>query len=264
MDDVEEAVIEAPARPELTTYEDLAGRIEHQMLSPALHEDQIIDACRMSWECGLGAICVRPTDVDTAVRILGSAPVKIGSVAGFPHGTSTTATKLYEGRDLLRRGAKEVSLMVNVSKMISRQFQHVEVEIRQMADSCIENGATLKVIYETGVMTEEMIIILSKIVKRTGTRVAVASTGYGPPYTMDHLKLMRRILRDQADLQAGAKSLEDALKLYDAGCDRISTTAAEPMVTEWKRVLAERAKAAAGELETPAPVSFPRSTVIRS
>ena len=184
--------------------------------------------------------------MDTAVRILGSAPVKIGSMAGLPPGTSTTATKLYEGRDLLRRGAKEVSLMVNVSKMISRQFQHVEVEIRQMADSCIENGAALKVIYEA----DEMIIILSKIVKRTGTKVAVASTGYGPPYTLDHLKLMRRILRDQADLQAGAKSLEDALKLYEAGCDRISTTAAEPMVTEWKRLLAERAKAAAATGKT--------------
>ena len=57
-------------------------------------------------------------------------------------------------------------------------------------------------IYEAGVMNEEIIIILSKIVKRTGTHVVLASTGYGPPYTLDNLKLMR-ILRDQADLQAG-------------------------------------------------------------
>ncbi len=238
MDHREEAVTQ------LSTYADLAGRMEHQLLLPTLNEDQVIDGCRMAWEAGVAACCVRPVDVDTAVRILGSSPVKIGSVVGFPHGSSNTATKLYEGRDLLRRGAHELSMVVNVGKFASRQFQHVETEILQMADSCRQSNATLKIIYECAIMTDEWKIILSKILKRTETPLAVLGTGFGPgpAYTMEDLALLRQILRDRAEVQvSGVTSLDEALRLCDAGANRIGTTVAEPILNDWKKHLAKLA-----------------------
>ena len=207
MDHREEAVIAVVGRPPFVTYGDLAGRLEHQLLGPTLNEDQVIDGCRMAWEMGVAACCVRPADVDTAVRILGTSPVKIGSVVGFPHGSSNTATKLYEGRDLLRRGAHELSMVVNIGKLASRQFQHVETEILQMADSCRQNNATLKIIYECSILTDEWKIILSKIVKRTETPVAVTSTGFGPgaSQSAEDLILLRQILKDRPGRHIGGR-----------------------------------------------------------
>src|SRR5690606_28758474 len=100
--------------------------------------------------------------------------------AGFPHGSSNTATKLYEGRDLLRRGAKEVSLVVNYGKMISRQFQHVETEILQMSESCHQAGAILKVIFENAYLAQDLKIILCKMCKRTDPDFAEPGTGFAP------------------------------------------------------------------------------------
>ena len=116
-----------------TTYEELAGMIEHSLVRPDLTEDLVAAGCRLAYDYRVAAAVVKPCDVDIAVRILDGSGVAVASVAGFPHGSSNTATKLYEGRDLLRRGAKEISLVVNVGKMISRQFQYVETEIMQMA-----------------------------------------------------------------------------------------------------------------------------------
>ena len=242
MDHSEETVIDALIK----TYEDLASRVEHIMLAPDMTEDQVTDGCRMAYEYGIASCCVRPSDVDAAMRILGGSPVRLGSVAGFPHGNSNTAAKLYEGRDLLRRGVRELSMVVNISKLVSRQFQHVETEILQMANSCRESGAQLKIIYECAYLTDEMKIVLSKILKRTETQYAVTSTGFAPgaPYTTDDLKLFKQVLRDRVEVQAnGVVSLDEALALYDAGCGRIGTDRAEPMLVEWKQRLAEKAKA---------------------
>ena len=92
--------------------------------------------------------------------------VRVASTVGFPHGSSNTAAKLYEGRDLLRRGAKEIDMVINIGKMISRQFQYVETELLQMAKSCQESGALLKVdLFEVS-LTEDLKIIATKICKR--------------------------------------------------------------------------------------------------
>ena len=89
------------------------------------------------------ALIVRPSDVDNALRWLGPGSLIVGSTAGYPDGSTTTGAKLYEGRDLLRRGAREIEMVVNVGKLVSRQFQYVEMELLQMAKSCHESGAPL-------------------------------------------------------------------------------------------------------------------------
>ena len=244
MDHSEEAVKE----PLIATLQDLASRMEHIMLAPDTTEDKMLDGCRMAVEYGIAACCVRPTDVDAAKRILDGSRVRLASVSGFPHGNASTGAKLYEGRDLLRRGVRELSMVVNIAKLVSRQFQHVETEILQMANSCRENAAQLKIIYECTYLTDEMKIVLSKILKRTETHYAVTSTGFAPgaPYLANDLLLLKQVLRDRVELQAnGVLSLDEALALCEAGCARIGSTATEALLVEWKQRLTERATAAA-------------------
>ena len=82
VDHSEETVIDALIK----TYEDLASRVEHIMLAPDMTEDQVTDGCRMAYEYGIASCCVRPSDVDAALRILGGSPVRLGSVAGSSPG----------------------------------------------------------------------------------------------------------------------------------------------------------------------------------
>lgn len=239
--------IQQEERAPLTTYEDVAGRLELSLTRPDLNEEQVDAACREALSLGLVAVVVRPSDVDMAVRILGGSPVAVASVAGFPHGSSNTATKLYEGRDLLRRGATEVSLVVNYGKMISRQFQHVETELLQMSESCHQAGAIFKVIFESAYLAEDLKIILCKMCKRTEADFAETDTGFGPSgYTMADLALLKSICKDVVRLKAAGApgTLEKFTEAYQAGCERFGTTDAFAVIAAWKNVLAEREAAA--------------------
>ncbi len=227
------------------TYEELAGMIEHSLVRPDMTEDQVSAGCRMAYEYRVAAAMVKPCDVDIAVRILDGSGVAVASVAGFPHGSSNTATKLYEGRDLLRRGAKEISLVVNFGKMISRQFQHVETEIMQMAESCHQSNAKCKVIFETGFLNDELKIILCKILKRAGADFAETSTAFGPAgYRAEDAAFLKTYLRGRALIKAsgGIRTLEHALAVHADGCARFGTTQTEAILDAWKAHLKEVAK----------------------
>jgi deoxyribose-phosphate aldolase len=219
--------------------------IEHSLVRPDLSEDLVSAGCRLACEFRVAAVVVKPCDVDIAVRILDGSGVAVASVAGFPHGSSNTATKLYEGRDLLRRGAKEISLVVNFGKMISRQFQYVETEIMQLAESCHQSNAKCKVIFETGFLSDEMKIILCKILKRAGADFAETCTAFGPAgYRAEDVAFLKTYLRGRAQIKAagGIRTLEQALGVHAAGCTRFGTTQTEAILNEWKAQLKEMAR----------------------
>ena len=96
-----------------------------------------------TWRCG---------------RLKGTA-VRPGAAAGFPHGSASTAVKLYEVRDLLRRGAVEIEMVIAISKMVSREFPYVQTELLQTAEACHKEGAALKVVLENAYLTDELKII---------------------------------------------------------------------------------------------------------
>jgi deoxyribose-phosphate aldolase len=156
----------AEARPPLTTYEGLAKMIDHSLVRPELTGEQVVAGCELAKRYQVASVSVRPCDVDQAVRMLGGSGVAVGSLAGFPHGSSTTAVKLYEIRDVLRRGAKEIDMVLNISKLLSRQFQYVEMELQQSAEECHKQGALLKVIFENAYLTDELKIVACRIAAR--------------------------------------------------------------------------------------------------
>lgn len=235
----------AEIRPPLETYESLSKLIELSLTQPNLTVDQVLEGLRLARSYDLAAAVVRPCDVDLAVRTLDGSGVAVASVAGFPHGSSNTATKLYEGRDLLRRGAKEIALVVNFGSLAARQFQQVEMEILQMSESCHQAGALCKVIFENGYLANDLKVILCRICKRCDVDFAETSTGFGPSAdTISDLALMKSILKDRVRMKASEFStFEQALEVYQAGCDRMQTTAPAAILDEWKRILKEREEA---------------------
>jgi len=232
------------ARPPLTTYEGLAKMIDHSLVRPELTEEQAIAGCELANRYAVASVSVRPCDIDIAVRILENSGVAAGSVSGFPHGDQNTGTKLYETRDLLRRGAKEIDMVVNISKLLSRQFQYVEMELMQMSEACHKSGALLKVILENAYLTDELKIVACRICARAEVDFVKTSTGFAPTgYTVEDLKLMRANLPDEIGVKAaaGVRTLEKALEVYDLGCARFGATATAAILDAWKARLAATA-----------------------
>src|SRR5260370_39085285 len=98
---------ERQPQPQLT-YADIAGMIEHSVLAPEATDSDVRAACELAREYRIAAVIVRPCDAEIAVRWLEGSGVAVGSVVSYPHGFSTTPAKLYQARDLLRRGGKEI------------------------------------------------------------------------------------------------------------------------------------------------------------
>lgn len=169
-----------PGRPPLARCEDLAHLIDHTLLRPELTDDDVIAGCRVAQQYGVASVSVRPCDIELAVRELQGSSVKVGSVAGFPHGSSTTSVKVYEARDALRRGAREIDMAPNIARLRSRQFQYVESELLQMADACHKEGALLKVIFENAWLSDELKIVACRISVRAGVDFASGEAPRGP------------------------------------------------------------------------------------
>jgi deoxyribose-phosphate aldolase len=235
-------------KPLLTTYEGLAKMIDHSMVRPELTDEEVVAGCELAKRYQVASVCVRPCDVDLAVRLLGGSGVAVGSLAGFPHGSSTTAVKLYEIRDVLRRGAKEVDMVINISKLLSRQFQYVEMELLQAAEECHKQGALLKVIFENAYLTDELKIVACRIAARTQVDFVKTSTAFAATgCTLPDLKLMRAHTPEHIGVKAagGVRTLDQALEAYQAGCSRIGATATSAILDEWKARLESAASTAA-------------------
>lgn len=229
--------LEQEQRPPLATYEDMAGMIDHQLVAPDLSNEQIFAGLELAKRYRVASAVVRPCDIDLAVRTLQGSSVRPGAVAGFPHGTQSTATKLYEVRDLLRRGAKEIEMVIAIPKLLSREFQHVQSEIDQAAESCQKEGALLKVVLEPSYLPREQKIIGIICCERAGVDMMVTSTGFAPgSYTADDIRLIREHMPEEAGVKAvgSFETADQVLEAYAQGCTRVATTATARILDEWK------------------------------
>ena len=216
------------------TYESLAAIITHTLLEPELTNAQVVDGLELAKRYGVGSVLLRPCDADLGVRILQGSPVRPGSIVSYPYGFQSTAVKLYEARDLLRRGIKELGVVIGSSKLLSREFQQVQTEINQLVEACHGAAARLTVIIETPLLTDEQKIIACTCCERADVDFVSTSRGY----TIPDLKLLRKHLPDETGIEAPVATLDEALQLQSLGVSRVSTAADAQMLDEWKRRLA--------------------------
>jgi deoxyribose-phosphate aldolase len=223
--------------PPLTTYESFARLIDHSLVKPELTDEQVVQGLEMAKRYGIACVSVRPCDIDLAARTLQGSSVKAGSVSGFPHGSQNTATKLYETRDLLRRGAREIDMVIAISKLLSREFQHVQMELLQMSEICHKEGALLKVILENAYLTDELKIIACRCCERAEVDFVKTSTGFAATgYTVEDVKLMRKHLPEEIGIKAagGLRTVDQVLEVYELGCTRVGTTSTAALLDDWK------------------------------
>ena len=217
--------------------------VDLTLLDPMLAEEQVAAMCERARRYGLACVTVRASDAQLASKWL--VETVCGSFVGGDGGSGTTAAKLYEIRDLLGRGVREFSTVINLGKLVSRQFQYIELELLQMAQQCKESGAKLKVTLEFPQLAQDLRVIGSKILKRAEVHLGRASSSAA--VSDDDLKDLAARFGEVVQLDAGGNvtTLDEARRLYRLGCVRFTSRDPWLMLEAWKRELAEKAKLAA-------------------
>jgi deoxyribose-phosphate aldolase len=224
---------------------DLARYIDHTLLKPEASETDIRQLCAEAREYGFASVCINPSWVSLCATELQGTPVKVCTVAGFPLGATTTSVKAFEGERVVKLGATEVDMVINIGALKSGYYDRVEHEIRVMAETCHGGGAILKVILETALLTDQEKVIASRLARAAGADFVKTSTGFSKGGATAHdVELMRLVVGPEMGVKAagGIRNYEDFRKMLAAGATRIGASAGVKIMHE-----------ASGEAPEPRP-----------
>jgi len=209
--------------------------IDHTLLKPEATEEQIRRLCAEAREYNFAAVCVNPTWVRLCAEELSDSPVKVCSVIGFPLGATTPEVKAYEAEQVIADGAQEVDMVINIGALKSKDYQLVERDIAAVVQVAHAHDAIVKVIIETGLLTEEEKIKACELAKAAGADYVKTSTGFGPGgATVDDVRLMRRVVGPEMGVKAagGIRTAEVAREMIAAGATRLGASAGVKIVRQ--------------------------------
>lgn len=223
---------------ETITYEQFTKVIDHSLLQPQLTEAEVIAGCDIARQYDTASVCVKPYHVRLAAQRLAGTTVVVSTVVGFPHGSSTAATKYAEAKEALKDGATELDMVLNYGELRSGHLAYVQAEVQAICDLAHSSGAKVKVIFENAYLTDEQKIAACKLCDEAGADWVKTSTGFAPTgATVADIKLMRAHVSDRVQVKAahGIRTLAAALEMIDAGVTRIGATATVTMCEDFKK-----------------------------
>lgn len=219
----------------MLTAQSIAAMIDHAVLAPASTLAEVEAACRLCVDYQTASICVRPSDVALAARLLYGSPVKVGTVLGFPHGSTSTEGKSAEAEQAWLDGCQEVDMVLNIGRLLSGDTDFVERDIAAVTTIARRTGLLIKVIFETFYLDRAQIETACGICARAGVDFVKTSTGFaGGGATVDNIRLMRTICPERIAVKAsgGIRDLDSVLAVVACGASRIGTSSTRQIVQE--------------------------------
>lgn len=211
--------------PDLTDNE-ILSRVDHTLLKADATREDILRICNEAVENNTASICINPCHIEYAVSVLGDK-IPVCTVIGFPLGAMTTAAKVFESKDAVAKGAKEVDMVINIGKAKEGDFAYIEDEIRQIKDAV--GDKVLKVIIETCLLTDDEKIALCKAVVNAGADFIKTSTGFSTGGATFHdVELFAKYTEGKCKIKAagGIRTRNDMEKFIYLGADRLGTSSA--------------------------------------
>jgi deoxyribose-phosphate aldolase len=211
---------------------DLAKLIDHTLLKPEATRDEVVKLCEEARKHRFASVCVNTTWVPLCKAMLAGTDVMVCAVVGFPLGAMTPTAKAYEAREAVRQGAKEIDMVINIGALKSRDYETVFEDICRVVKSAAPAG--VKVILETSALDTEQKIIGCTLSKLAGAAFVKTSTGFGKGgATVEDIALMRKIVGSEIGVKAsgGVRTAEDAIKMAQAGANRLGASASVSIVT---------------------------------
>lgn len=232
----------------MTKIDEIAKMIDHSILHPTFTDEDLLKNCEIAWKYNVATVCVKPYHVKMASGFLKGSDVGICAVIGFPHGNSTTEIKKMEAMQVIQDGAVEVDMVVNIGKVLQKDWDYINKELIEINSVCTANKAGLKVIFETDFVTkDDDKIKLCQLCNANNVAFVKTSTGYGfvkgeegqynyVGATLKDVVLMRKYCNSNIQVKAagGIRNLEQVLKMKESGATRIGATATEMIMEEAK------------------------------
>ena len=209
------------------TLEDIAGMIDHSLLNPTLTAAELESGCRLAADHNVASVCIMPYYLKRCAEILKGTLVMPSTTIGFPHGINTTAIKVAEAKQALDDGGRELDMVVNISKVLSGDWDYVRQDIKAVIDVTHQRGQKVKVIFENCYLEDEHKIKLCEICGALNADWVKTSTGYGSGgATTEDLMLMRKHAPAHVQVKAagGVRDLQRLLEVRALGVTRVGAT----------------------------------------
>src|SRR5512142_2843579 len=145
------------------TYSDIAKMIDHSLLNPTLTDRDLEQGCRLALEYDTASVCIMPYYLKRCAELLKGSAVKASTTIGFPHGGHTTAIKIAEAKQALADGGQELDMVVNISKVLSGDWDYVRADLADVIDETHQKGQKVKVIFENCYLNNDQKIKLCEI-----------------------------------------------------------------------------------------------------
>jgi deoxyribose-phosphate aldolase len=222
------------------TYEDISKMIDHSLLNPTLTRQQLEEGIRLALDYDVASVCILPYALPMCAAMLKGSRVKASTTIGFPHGGHTTEVKVAEARRALADGGEELDMVVNISAVLSGEWDYVRQDLKAVIDVTHAAGQKVKVIFENCYLNDGQKIRLCQISSELNADWVKTSTGYAPGgATLDDLRLMRRHAAPHVQVKAagGVRTLDALLEVRATGTTRCGATRTAEMLDECRRRL---------------------------
>ena len=214
--------------------EKIAKTIDHSLLKPEMTRAQVAEGCEIARRYAVASVCCKPSDVSFCADLLRGSGVEIGTVVGFPHGSSTTETKVFETKQALQDGASEIDMVLNIGKLKSGLYDEVRDDIAAVVVAA--QGRLVKVILENAYLTDDEKVKACQLCESAGAHYVKTSTGYAPSgATIADVRLMRAAVSPQIKVKSagGVRTLDALIEMLDAGVERSGATTTNVILDEY-------------------------------
>ena len=216
------------------TYKQVAKTIDHSLLKPEMTRNEVKEGCEIAKKYDVASVCCKPSDVKFCADLLKGTDVLVGTVVGFPHGSSTTSTKVFETEQAVKDGATEIDMVLNIGLLKSGLNAEVQADIAAVVKAA--GGHTVKVILENAYLADAEQVTGCKLSEAAGAHYVKTSTGYAPTgATLADIKLMKESVSPTVKVKSagGVRTLDSLLEYMDAGVTRSGASATGAMLDEY-------------------------------
>jgi deoxyribose-phosphate aldolase len=220
---------------DLTTAKSVAALIDHTLLKPDATRQEIVRICEEAGEFHFASVCVNPCWVSLVSDAVQGTDVRVCTVIGFPLGADDRSTKLFEASLALSQGANELDVVQNIGALRSHDYQIVETEITELTRLVHAQGALVKVILETCLLSDHEKVTACRVAQQAHADFVKTSTGFSSGgATIADVQLMRRTVSEKMGVKAsgGIRTLAQLREMVQAGANRIGASAGVAIIRE--------------------------------
>jgi len=217
----------------------LAGCIEHTLLSATATREQIKQLCRQAKTYGFHSVCVNGRWVPWAAEMLVGSNVAVGSVVSLPLGADSTKVKVAQAKDVIFAGADEVDMVADLAAIIAGDAKYLAEQLYKVLKVCraMKPAVVLKVIIESAALDINQKIFACRVAQDVGVDFIKTSTGLHPAggATVEDVKLMKESAPNcKIKAAGGIKTAKQVIDMLEAGAERIGTSSGVQIINEFK------------------------------